>query len=328
MTTALFQSIGVRFTVRSIVGSSMRKLGWFRRGALILTVALAAVAAPRAADAAPTDIGTLTRRHPVLRFSGGVDNPTPFPLVNPPVDAVCEVNCQTFTFKNTTTRPFLVSVRDTARSTNNGWDLFVYDPSGAQVASGSGIGADGQAVAISKPTRGTYTINVTFTYAYDQTAKYDGEVRIMSGASWKPPDTDLPVFDAVPASDLHIDGIPPVASTPLGFPFPVALPTPSSCYVDETINFGPTRCLRFTTDVRNLGARLDLLLTYDGQTCKAYQVVGKEQHPAGPCEFHTQHLHFHYKDLVGFALYHVNADGSIGSRIGAGSSHEATGKFS
>jgi hypothetical protein len=309
----------VRFTVRSIVGSPM--LSWVRGGALLVVVLVAGLVAPAPAHAEPTKIGTLTRRHAVLTFKGGVDNPTPFPLVNPPVPVVCEVTCQSFTFKNTTNRPFLVSVKDTAGSTNNGWDLYVYDPSGATVGSANGIGANGQAVVIEKPIRGTYTIAVTFTYAYDATAAYKGEVRLMSGVSWKPPKTTLPVFDAIPAYDLRVDGLPPVASTPLGFPFPFAIPTPSSCYVDETANPGASRCLRFTTNVRNVGGRrLDLELTFDGVNCKAYQIAGDPavRHPAGPCEFHLQHMHFHYKDLVGFALYKVNADGSIGRRVGAG----------
>ena len=38
--------------------------------------------------------------------------------------------------------------------------------------------------------------------------------------------------------------------------------------------------------------------------------------PAGACEFHAQHGHFHYEDFVSFGLYQVNPDGSTGALIG------------
>ena len=292
---------------------------WVRAFVAIVALVAAAVVAPAPAHAASDRIGTLNSRHPVLTFSGGVTNPTPLPLVNPPQGAVCVVNCQTFRFRNATNRPFLVSVKDTAGSTNNGWDLYVTDPDGVMVGSADGVGANGQAVAIAPSVHGVYTITVTFTYAYDSTAAYHGEVRTMRGASWKPPATDLPILDAVAPADLHVDGLPPAASTPLGFPIPFPLPTPSSCYADEMVQSNVTRCLRFTTDVHNLGHRLDLKLTFDGQNCTAVQALPDgTEHPAGPCMFHPQHAHFHYHDLVGFALYNVRPDGSIGSRISTG----------
>lgn len=292
---------------------------WVRACIGVLALVAAVVAVPTPARAASNSIGTLSKKHPILTFGGGVTNPTPLPLVNPPQGFVCAVNCQSFTFMNATNRPFLVSVKDTAASTDNGWDLYVMDPTGAQVGSADGIGGNGQAVAIAPSMRGVYTINVTFTYAYDPAAAYKGEVRQMRGASWNPPATDLPILDAVAPGDLHVDGLPPAASTPLGFPIPIPLPTPFSCYADEMAQSGVSRCLRFTTDVHNLGHRLDLKLTFDGQNCTAMQVLPDgTEHPAGPCMFHPQHAHFHYHDLVGFALYTVRPDGSIGDRVTTG----------
>ncbi|HEX4863320.1 MAG TPA: lysyl oxidase family protein, partial [Acidimicrobiales bacterium] len=135
----------------------------------------------------------------------------------------------------------------------------------------------------------------------------------------------------------------PVASTPLGFPIPNPVPLPTSCYLDETVPVGnptvsglqqPTlRCLRFTSDVRNVGGgaleiRIPLLnadssgitSSYLPGECLAQQVLTSSidtqvTRSAGACLFHTQHLHFHYSDLLGYTLYNVTATGSIGPKV-------------
>jgi hypothetical protein len=305
----------------------------------------------------PSAIGALTAASPILTFQGAVGNSTPIPLVSSPVPVVCEVTCKEFTFTTDGSAPFLVSIRDTKHSTNDGFDLFVYDPAGALVGAGNGIGADGQALRVDSPKRGTYTIAVTFTYEYEPDATYDGEVRRIANGSWRPaPPTCgitvsdvkgcfvLPALQAVPAYDLHIDGLPPAASTPLGFPLPVTAPTANSCYLDETLGITApgtgglerpvTRCLRFTTNVRNVGAgSLDVEIPWlvatqsspvsgfvPGQ-CQADQLVPTTdgavvRRPAGPCLFHAIHGHFHYEDLVSFALYAVTPDGQTGAQVG------------
>lgn len=304
----------------------------------------------------PTPIGTLSDAVPLLTFQGTVTNPTPLPLVNVPVPVVCAAECQEFTFTAASSAPFLVSLRSTARgpdgqfNPNDGFVLYLYGPDGTLVAAGNGIGADGQAVAVPDPEQGTYTIVVTFIYAQDPDAAYDGEVRLMRGSTWQPAHCtaatvgdvtgcfELPILQALPAYDLAVSGLPPVASTPLGFPLPVIIGTPTSCYVDET--FGLTqpsvdhlqnpvqRCLRFTTNVRNIGAgTLDVRLpwvTAAGESgflpgqCRAEQLVvdaaGRSAtRAAGPCEFHPAHAHFHYKDLVSYTLYHAGPGARIGT---------------
>ena len=284
----------------------------------------------------PASIGTLDRGHPVLTFAGGLENPTPFPLVNPPLPLVCGPTCQQFVFRAASVAPFLVSVKDTAASTNNGWDLYVYDDAGALVGAANGVGANGQAIAVKPPVPGGYRVVVTFTYAYDTAAAYAGEVRLMRGASWRPaaPDCNrsrrlrgcfsLPVLYAEPPYDLHVDGLPPAASTPLGFPIPIEVPTGSSCYLDETAQLGATRCLRFTSNVKNVGGGLlDLRLTWNGAQCRADQILHGVRRrnvtrTAGPCEFHPAHGHFHYKDFVGFSLHRLGNDGAVGAQVGSG----------
>jgi hypothetical protein len=306
----------------------------------------------------PTPIGTLSGADPILTFHGAVDNPTPLPLVNDPIPVVCAVFCQEFTFTAASDAPFLASLRNTVTgpngqfNANDGFDLYVYGPAGTLLAAGNGIGADGQALQINSPDPGTYTLIVTFTYAQDPNAAYNGEVRITRGATWQPAHCtqatvggvsgcfDLPVLQALPAYDLAVGGLPPVASTPLGFPLPVLLGTPTSCYLDETLGLTSTtidpsqlqnpatRCLRFTSNVRNVGAgtlevRLPWLKTtgesgfLPGQ-CQAEQVVttvnGQQAvRSAGPCEFHLAHAHFHYKDLISYSLYQPGLTQLVGT---------------
>jgi hypothetical protein len=150
----------------------------------------------------------------------------------------------------------------------------------------------------------------------------------------------LPQLQAVPAYDLAVGGLPPVASTPLGFPLPLVPGTPTSCYVDETFGLTnpsahqlqnpTTRCLRFTSNVRNVGAGpLEVRLPWvksngtsgfiPGQ-CQADQVVFTSSslqatRPAGLCEFHLAHAHFHYKDLISYSLYKAAANGP-GEKVG------------
>jgi Lysyl oxidase len=304
----------------------------------------------------PTPIGTLSTAVPLLRFHGAVTNPTPLPLVNNPVPVVCAAECQEFTFGAASTAPFLVAVHSTvagpngAFNPNDGFVLYVYAPDGLLVAAANGIGADGQSVALRAPTPGTYTIVVTFTYAQDPNAAYNGEVRLMSGPTWRPARCtrakvggvtgcfELPVLQARPAYDLTVSGLPPVASTPLGFPLPVVVATPNSCYIDETFGLAspspdhlqhPTqRCLRFTSNVRNIGAgALEVRLpwvTASGESgflpgqCRAEQVVftvtgAEATRAAGPCEFHPAHGHFHYRDLISYSLYDARTGKSVGT---------------
>lgn len=305
-------------------------------------------------------IGTLDGTNPLLTFAGAISNPTPLPLVNDPVPVVCALQCREFRFHAPTGVPFLVAVKGTVTgpagsfNANDGFDLYVYDPSGALVGSENGIGANGQAVTIDAPRRGAYTVVVTFTYAEDPNAAYVGEVRLMESPTWQPAAAtcsgtlsglptgcyELPVISAVPAYDLAVSGLPPAPSTPLGFPFPVALSTPTSCYVDEsfgldnpsaaTLSNPALRCLRFTSDVRDTGpGPLEVALpwfTSSGGSgfvpggCHASQIVltasgSTATRPAGDCEFHVEHAHFHYKDLISFELYSVSG-GGVGAPVG------------
>ena len=306
-------------------------------------LAIPAIATGPVSPQPPTPVAhgqALSARSPVLTFAGEMKNPVPLPMANDPDPTACVEDCQLWALKVATASPFLVSIHNGNDSIDDGFDLSVYDPAGKQVASANGIGANGQAVAVHPDAQGTYTVAVTMTYAYDATSHYLGEARIMSGSSWSTvhcpsakPCPVLPEFAIRSAADVHIDGIPPVASTPLGFPIPVKLPTPNSCYADETARTGAQRCLRFTSEIDNVGPGLlqleiPWITTSSGSPasgfvpgeCHALQVVtmtdGSEQtRPAGDCQFHQAHMHFHYNDLVEYSLHKVTADGRTGAQV-------------
>jgi hypothetical protein len=281
----------------------------------------------------------LSHADPVLTFAGEFQNPTPLPTLSNPDPTICVSECQQWSLKVATSQPFLASIHNANNSIDDGLNLYVYDPSGNQVGSSSGVGSNGQAVAVTKPVQGSYTLVVTVTYAYDATTKYLGEARIMAPPSWSSPRCAkscplLPRLRPLPPSDIHVDGIPPAASTPLGFPFPFTIPTGNSCYIDETAATGARRCLRFTSVVENDGVgllhlRLPWVAPGSGGAqsgfipggCHTEQLVqwtdGKQTiRPAGPCLYHPQHAHFHYRDFVSFTLERVTPNGSTGPSVG------------
>lgn len=311
----------------------------------------------------PTQVGTLSPGHPILGFTGAVDNPTPLPVVSDPSPALCAIECQEYQFHDAaSTTPFLASIKNSldpsSFNPNDGYNLYVYDPAGKLIATSNGIGANGQAAMVQPDGPGLYTIVVAVTYAYDTGAGWMGEVRLITADTWTPAAPtcsttgsgttcfDLPTLQAVPPYDFTASGVPPVVSTPLGFPLPASLPTTTSCYLDESIGLDNpsargaqdpvTRCLRFTTDVRNTGAGpvsvgIPIAATgSDGSPqsgylpgqCHAVQFLTKTDgstvtRPAGDCEFHPEHGHFHYDALLGYSLHSVdpNATDGIGPTV-------------
>ena len=314
---------------------------------------------------APVSIGAVDAAHPVRTFGAALGSA---PIVNNPVPLVCATGCYEYQFSLPPGAgrqpPLLVAVKSTVAgpqgtfNADDGFVLYVYGPDRNLVAAANGIGANGQAAQVNSPGPGLYTVVVTYTYAYDAGAAFAGEVRRMAAPSWAPgPATcgitvsgvtgcfDLPRLRVLPAYALTTAGIPPAPSTPLGFPLPANLPLPTSCYADETIGLdnlqagnlaNPTlRCLRFTTDVQNvgtgsltaqipaaaIGANGSPQVGYLPGGCTATQVVDRPAgapvtRPAGSCEFHIEHGHFHYAALLSYALYRAGAGVTLGPQVG------------
>jgi hypothetical protein len=301
---------------------------------------------------------------PVRDFGAAL--PPSSPIVNNPDPVVCAVGCweYTFTLPRGSSAPVLAAVKSTKTGpggtfdSDEGFDLYVYAPDHKLAAAANGVGANGQGAEVTSPTPGTYTVVVTYAYAYDTGSGFTGEVRLMAGPSWKPTGAtcgitvskvtgcfDLPTLQALPAFAFTASGIPPAPSTPLGFPLPANLPLPTSCYGDEIVgldnlhitrlNDPALRCLRFTTDIENVGAgpltaQIPALAEgSSGQTqvgyvpgeCSAYQLVSRTNgstvsRPAGPCEFHVEHAHFHYNNLLLYGLYQAGPGATLGHQVG------------
>jgi hypothetical protein len=305
---------------------------------------------------------TLDSSHPVLHFGASLGSSAT--IVNNPDPLICAAGCFEYTVSIPAgSPPFLAAVKTTVTgpggtfNADEGYDLYVYGPDQKLAAAANGIGSNGQSVAISAPKAGTYTVVVTYAYAYDSNSAFVGELRLMSGASWTPAAPtcgltvsgvtgcfELPQLRVLPAYDLTTTGVPPVPSTPLGFPLPVSLPLPTSCYADETIGLDNLQitglnnpaliCLRFTSDIQNVGAgpltaaipaaatgpNGALQVGYIPGDCYASQLVEEAggttvERPAGACEFHVEHGHFHYNNLLSYALYQAGPGDTIGKQV-------------
>jgi hypothetical protein len=114
-----------------------------RRVSLVAGTVLLAAAIPAAgvvppvstASAQPVAHGAaLSTQHPVLTFHGQMHNPTPLPTVSNPDPTACVNQCELWSLKVSTAKPFLVSLHNGNSSIDDGFNLYVYDPSGDQVA--------------------------------------------------------------------------------------------------------------------------------------------------------------------------------------------------
>jgi hypothetical protein len=94
--------------------------------------------------------------------------------------------------------------------------------------------------------------------------------------------------------------------------------------LDEMLQFGSTRCLRFDNNIRNVGDG-PLVLRFDyspdafTSNCQMLQEVlssdgSVADRAAGPCVFHAQHGHFHYQNMGRYQLYAVDGSGFPAAR--------------
>lgn len=246
------------------------------------------------------------------------------------------------------------------------WNLYVDDASGAPVGSvqcaqatvpsttatgcGTDVDSNAQSVLVPPPAGAVdaatnqthwhtdYTVKVIpfYTDFVPGDTAYAGDARLFLDPAQRtaPRRLLLPKIETVAPNNFHVDSIPPIPSNPTGWRFTPPGTFPTSCYADETAQFGSTRCLRFDNDIRNVGdGPLTLEFNYDpGALATAVQNAtnipagrchmnqellwsdGSAQlQDAGPCIFHTQHLHFHYQNMGRYQLFAVHADGTTGA---------------
>lgn len=292
------------------------------------------IGAAARAQSSSSAIGRVDRAHPVVRWTGGPFELVPgLPALSNPRPEVCAFNCErrslqldvpSSAWKHPGDGVLIAIHWDT---TDSGVNLYVYDPSGQMVGSADGLDSNGEAVFLPHAARGTYTVVVTATYMTNGTVRYKGEARVRPdpAASCAKPCALLPRLRTVPPYDFHLEGIPPVPSTQLGFPIPFGPAMPNSCYPDETGVVGAHRCLRFTNEIVNEGTGpLKMRFTFLGAgpkgarvgfvDCRMEQVVERTDgssllRNAGPCVFHPSHAHFHYSNFAEFTLHRVRPSG-------------------
>jgi hypothetical protein len=247
------------------------------------------------------------------------------------------------------------------------WNLYVDDSSGnpvaaspaclsnsqstSAVACGTDVDSNAQSVLIPWPTDGAgaplstwkadYTVKMvpfytSFGPSFEPGANdkvYVGQARVFLDPSQRLTGHDpvLPRIQTMAPRNFHLTDIPPFPSNPTGWRYTPSGTWPGSCYLDEQVQYGSTKCLRFDNGIRNVGAGpLTLEFQYDvGALATAIGEVPPAQchmnqeilwtdsattntatfRPAGPCTFHLAHAHFHYQNMGRYKLFSLGSDG-------------------
>jgi hypothetical protein len=206
------------------------------------------------------------------------------------------------------------------------FDLYVYDPTGALVASSitpvqssMGIASTAQVVDVADPVDGDYKAVVVPFNVADR--DYHGVAFIRSLV---PPRTG----ELLP--DLH-------AQAPTNFKLATGTLSLSrygtdaiSCYPDELAeNPGMERCLRFDAGHSNTGdgafmLEIDLRNGLPEQADDATPTIGgpvsqlidgSRPVPAGRYQFHSKHGHIHYRSFARYDLYRVRDGERVGDPL-------------
>jgi hypothetical protein len=325
-----------------------------RLGALGVAVGTLAMTAATA-QAANLPGVELTSKRQVIAWSGASADPTGEGY-GPPTEQSCtEETCDSFELKinmpagSFPKGPLSPTVTGTTRTYPEGptdmpgdgvlvtikwptdfdqWNLFVDDEStGETIAKGLDVDSNSQSLLLSRPHNGLYKVTIVPFYTDFNRAdlNYQGQVRPFLDPTQRYTKTKrlLPKIETMAPSNFHIGDVPPIASNPTGWRYTPDGTFANSCYLDETAEFGSTRCLRFDNDIHNVGkGPLILRFNYTPEdftdNCEmAQEVISTDatafDRPAGPCEFHKQHGHFHYKNMAIYQLFPVGAGGVPGS---------------
>jgi hypothetical protein len=204
------------------------------------------------------------------------------------------------------------------------WNLYVEDVStGRTVAQGMDVDSNAQSVLLSQPHNGVYRVTMVpfYTDFHKGDLTYQAQARTFLDPTQRHsrPTRLLPRIRTMPPSNFHIADVPPIPSNPTGWRYTPDGTFANSCYADELAQYGSTRCLRFDNNIRNVGVGpLILRFDYSPEAFTANCVMNQEiissdataaDRPAGPCEFHAQHGHFHYKNMAIYQLYAINRRG-------------------
>lgn len=267
-------------------------------------VAASLAAAPAASPAA----GTLDEAHARLFWRGATfsDSSVPGP------EACAVFACDRFTLRVALpegywdTHPGGIEVAIRWAEEYDVFGLYVYDGRGALLASSSGFPSSAANVIIPRLANGAYQVVVVPEQVEE--SSYEGVAEIEPGPAAA--GRLLPDLLALAPEDFHIE---------LGtYSLSRERTRVASCYpVEETVEEGATRCLRFSQGIANLGAGPFLLkfkVNSVATDAEVRQVVRStdgpaEERPAGTYELHPTHGHFHYKGFAHHTIYNVDERG-------------------
>lgn len=222
-------------------------------------------------------------------------------------------------------------------SREDSFRFYALDPTGAEAGSESNANQFNAELFVPEPAAGTWTIVVVPATATDATFRMRAK---LEGATLKAAGNRrlLPNLRAVapyefgfvaPANPLN-GAYPPDTVNP---PLDVAGVHPLSCALDEMIEDGAQKCLRFTTGPMNTGeGSFDMRFTHvddvlAGAEPRMWQHVHKADGTVdvldgGTYSFHRTHAHYHYDDILSYELFKV-VDPAAGTLVAAGVGHKS-----
>ena len=240
---------------------------------------------------------------------------------NLPAAAACAI-AHCFSWKLQLTKPaHRLRVAIDTPSRESSFTIEVLDPSGAVAGTATNSNRFNIEVFVAAAKAGLWTVRVIprdAAYASFRlrakseasVAKPRKKVMLLPNLQATPPYEFGFVAPANPLNGLY----PPDTVNP---PLDVLGTHPASCAVDESVEYGAQRCLRLTTGPRNAGAGpMDLayvpiehglgLLNEGPVTQYVHWSDGSiTTRPAGTFLFHKTHAHYHFQDILDYAIYRV-----------------------
>jgi hypothetical protein len=330
--------------------STLRGLG--------VTAALAAVAlvlAPAASADVPATLGSFDdTAHWSGQMSTGVTLDPALCLPSTCVSRTLNLDLPPGTFDHP--GGLMVSLQWPDDELDLGYDLnlYVYGPDGKLAGSSTDLQySTDEAVWIQNPVNGAYRVLITsaaelgttpyeLAAHFDRGREYKEATTLLGLTPWdqqmvalgdrpaSPATPLLPDLVPVPAHNFHLGDTTVAANFYTAFDR--GLEHPPSCNLQETLGLDddtpgtdtphPIRCLRFDSDLLNLGAGPFEIRAYpnNGNGTDAWQAIYNSdgtysERKAGQAVFSSAHGHVHFEGFEDTALYEMNSDGTPGAVV-------------
>ncbi len=201
------------------------------------------------------------------------------------------------------------------------FSIELFDPSGAVAASGTNENTFNAELFIDSPDAGMWRVHVRPAGATNTRFRLRAKLEGTPSKTAARVGELLPDLRSVPPYEFGFvapanpfNGLYPDDS--VNPPLDVAGVHPLSCAIDETVEQGTMKCLRFTAGPFNVGkGPFEIHFSYvedtlAGDDRPAYQTIhrtdGKHyRRDAGTYSFHNTHGHFHYDNILSYELFRV-----------------------